>query len=109
MAATNKNFRIQRGDLVTVIAGKQRGVTGRVLKVLPEKSKVIVEGVRIVKRHQRPVGDQPGGIVEKEAAIDISNVALWNAEEGRRVKVAYEVRDGKKVRVDRATRNVIES
>lgn len=109
MAATNKKFRIQRGDLVTVIAGKQRGVTGRVLKVLPEKSKVIVEGVRIVKRHQRPVGEQPGGIVEKEAAIDISNVALWNAEEGRRVKVAYEVRDGKKVRVDRATRNVIES
>jgi large subunit ribosomal protein L24 len=54
------------------------------------------------------VGDQPGGIIEKEAPVDISNVALWNAEEQRRVRVGYEVRDGRKVRVDRKTRAALD-
>lgn len=102
-------FRIRNGDTVVVIAGKQTGTTGRVVKVLPETSQVVVEGVRVVKRHQKPVGERPGGIVEKEAPISISNVALWSESEGRRVKVRYEERDGKKVRVDKRTGNVVES
>ena len=82
-------LRIKRDDMVIVIAGKQKGIVGRVLRVQPEDAKVVVEGVHRVKRHQKPVGEQPGTIVEKEAAVHVSNVALWNAAEGRRVKVSY--------------------
>lgn len=96
--------RIRSGDQVKVIAGKDKGRIGRVLRVLPAKRKVVVEGVGRVRRHHKPVGDQPGGIVEKEMPIDLSNVALWNATESRTVKVAFKVgEDGSKVRVDRKT------
>ena len=61
----------------------------------------VVEGINRVKRHQKPVGEQPGTIIHKEAPIHISNVVLWNAEENRRVKVGYKVEDGKKSRIDR--------
>jgi len=110
MAATNNKSRIKRGDQVVVVAGKDKGQTGRVLRVLPAKRQVVVEGVRRVRRHQRPVGDQPGGIVEKEMPLDISNVALWNATDGRKVKVGYRtLEDGRKVRVDRSTGAVIDN
>ena len=102
--------RIRSGDTVVVTAGKNKGARGRVLKVFPSDHKVLVEGVARVKRHQRPVGDQPGGILEKEMPIDISNVALWvGGTDGRKVKVAYEVRDGRKIRVDRKTREPIDN
>jgi large subunit ribosomal protein L24 len=102
--------RIRSGDTVVVTAGKNKGARGRVLRVLPAARKVVVEGVARVKRHQKPVGDQPGGIFEKEMPIDISNVALWvGGADGRKVKVAYEVIDGKKVRVDRKTREAIDN
>ena len=102
-------LRIKSGDDVIVIAGKDKGRTGRVVQVIPEKRQVIVEGVMRVQRHQRPVGDRPGGIIEKEMPIDVSNVALWNATEERRVKVAYKVDDdGNKIRVDRRTGDPID-
>jgi large subunit ribosomal protein L24 len=110
VAATNNKCRIKRGDQVVVIAGKDKGQTGRVLRVLPAKRQVVVEGVRRVRRHQRPVGDQPGGIIEKEMPLDISNVALWSAADGRKVKVGYRtLEDGRKVRVDRSTGAVIDN
>ena len=96
------NFKIRRGDQVVVISGKDKGKTGKVLKVLPARSRIVVEGVGLVKKHQKPSGDQPGQIVTREAAIHISNVALWNAAESRRVKVGFSRdEDGKKIRVDR--------
>lgn len=96
--------RIKRDDTVQVIAGRDRGHIGRVLRVLPEEGRVIVEGAKKVKRHQKPVGGNPGAIVEKEASIHISNVSLWDAASGVRVKVAYKTSDdGKKVRVNRKT------
>ena len=104
----NAKVRIKSGDEVKVIAGKDKGKIGRVLKVLPEDRKLLVEGVRRVRRHQRPVGEQPGGIVEKEMPIDVSNVALWNSEDQQTVKVGFQVLDGQKVRVDRKTGNPID-
>jgi len=95
--------RIKSGDEVIIIAGNQKGTVGRVLKVMPSDRKVVVEGVRRVKRHQKPVGDRPGGIMEKEMPIDISNVALWDAESEQRVKVGYRMEEGKKVRFNRRT------
>lgn len=106
--ARNK-FKIRSGDTVVMIAGKQRGQVGRVVRVLTEESQVVVEGVRVVKRHQKPVGDRPGGVVHKEMPVSISNVALWNETESRRVKVRLETQDGKKVRVDKKTGAVVES
>jgi large subunit ribosomal protein L24 len=88
---------------VVVTTGKDKGKVGRVVRVLPDDRQVVVEGIRRVRRHRRPVGDTPGGIIEKEMPIDISNVALWNATEKRRVKVTYRVEGERKVRVDRKT------
>lgn len=95
--------RIKRDDTVVVIAGRDKGKVGRVLRVHPSDNQVVVEGVARVKRHQKPVGETPGSIIEKENAIDASNVALWNVAEKRRVKVAFKDIDGKKVRVDKKT------
>jgi large subunit ribosomal protein L24 len=104
---SRKTLRIKRDDTVVVIAGKEKGAVGRVLRVFPEDDRVIVEGIRRVKRHQKPVGEQAGAIVEKEASIHVSNVALWSAEQGRRLKVGYsfegEGDERVKVRVDRKT------
>jgi len=94
--------RIRRDDTVKVIAGAGKGTIGKVVRVLPDEQKVVVEGVAKVKRHMKPQGEQPGSIVEKERPIHISNVALWNAAEGRVAKVRVQTRDdGTKVRVDR--------
>jgi large subunit ribosomal protein L24 len=102
--------RIHSGDTIVVTAGKYKGTRGRVLRVLLKDGKVLVEGVNRVKRHQKPVGDQPGGIVEKEAPIQISNVALWvGGSDGRKVKVAYAIRDGQKIRVDRKSGAAIDN
>jgi len=101
---SRQKLRIKNGDTVVVIAGSDKGKVGRVLRVMPEDQKVVVEGIRRVKRHQKPVGDQPGSIVEKDAPIHVSNVALFDAASGQRVRVAYQTSDdGKKIRVNRKT------
>lgn len=104
-----KKFKIKRNDLVVVTAGKHKGKTGKILSVLRDRDRVLVEKVNLVTRHIKPRGDQPGGKVEKEASIHISNVALYNAEEGRAVKVGWRVlEDGRKVRFDKKTGAVID-
>ena len=104
-----KKFRIKRDDTVKVIAGKHKGEIGRVLRILKDVDRVLVEGVNLVKRHQKPVGERPGGVIHKEAPIHISNVAIWNADEARTVKVAYRIQeDGSKARVDRKNGAVID-
>ena len=102
-------FKIKRDDTVVVVAGKHKGKTGRVLRVLRERERVVVERINMVKRLVRPQGDRPGGIVEKEAPLHISNVALWNADGGRAVRVGWKVLDdGRKVRIDKKTGAVVE-
>jgi len=94
--------RIHKDDVVVVIAGSDKGRTGKVVRVIPSESRVVVEGVAIVKRHTRGQGDQPGRIVEREAAIHVSNVALWDSEKNERRKVGVRRSDdGGVVRVDR--------
>ena len=95
-------YKIHSGDTVKVIAGKDKGRTGKVLRVDTGKGRVFVEGVNMVKRHQKAAGDQPGQIVEKEASLHISNVAYWNADDNRTAKIGYtRTEEGAKVRVDR--------
>ncbi len=97
-------LRIHRDDTVVVITGKDKGKVAKVVRILPDVRQVVVEGVGVAKRHVKAQGETAGQIVNKERAIDVSNVALWNASENRRIKVAYKtLEDGTKVRVDRKT------
>jgi large subunit ribosomal protein L24 len=94
-------FHIRKNDLVMVTTGKEKGKSGRVLKVLPEKEKLIVEKINFIKRHMRPHGQQRrGGIVEKEAPFHISNVMLLCEKCNKPVRIRHRaVADGKKARV----------
>lgn len=99
-------LKIKSGDTVTVIAGDHKGSEGKVLTVDRESNKAIVEGVNVVKKHEKPSAQNPqGGIVEKEAPIHVSNLSL--IENGQAVRVGYDVKDGKKVRVSKKTREII--
>ena len=100
-----RKFHIKAGDAVYVIAGKEKGKNGKVLRLEKEKEKAVVEKLNIIKRHSRPTQKNPGGgIVEKEAGIHVSNLMLYDAESGAPVKVGYRTgEDGKKVRYNRKT------
>ena len=92
--------RLKVGDLVRVIAGKEKGKTGKITKIFRETDKVIVEGLNMVKRHQGPMqADQKGEIVTKEAPIAASNVMPVDPTTGKPTRVKIKVQDGKKVRV----------
>ena len=106
---SKNKVRIRTGDTVVVIAGKDRGKTGKVLCVVPETRQVAVEGVRVVKRHQKGAGGERGAIIQKEALIDVSNVAFWNADAQRGVRLGYAEVDGQKVRIDRSTGKPVDS
>jgi large subunit ribosomal protein L24 len=96
--------RIRRDDEVIVISGKDRGKTGRVLRVDPVKDKVFVEGLNIVKRHQRPTPGQPdavAGVIEREGPIHMSNVMLLDPKDGKPTRVGIEVREGRRFRIAR--------
>lgn len=93
--------KIKRNDEVIVIAGKDKGRRGKVTMVLSESGKVVVGGLNMAKKHVRPNPQRniQGGIVEQEAAIDISNVAIYNPASNKADRVGYKVQDGKKVRI----------
>ena len=98
-----KKFNIKKGDTVYVNAGNDKGKTGKVLEVLRDKDRVVVEGVNMVSKHTKPNPKNPqGGIVKQEAGIHISNVNLMDAN-GKATKVAHKEVDGKKVRIAKTT------
>lgn len=101
-------MKIKKGDQVVILSGDDKGKNGEVLKAMPTESKVVVQGVNLVKRHTKPSQTTPGGIVTKEAPIHISNVALVDAKSGKATKVGYKEIDGKKVRVARKSGEVID-
>jgi len=101
---------IRRNDSVIVISGKERGKTGKVLRVHREENSVIIERVNLVKRHTKPRGpQQPGGIVEKEAAINASNVMILCDKCNAPVRVGRKVlSDGKKIRICRRCKEALD-
>jgi large subunit ribosomal protein L24 len=100
-------LKIKTGDTVRVIAGDHKGSEGKIVKVLLEKNKVIVEGVNMVKKHMKPSAQSPqGGIVEKEASIQISNLSLLTSK-GETTRVGYKMEEGKKVRFSKKSNEVI--
>ena len=101
-------LKIKTGDTVTVIAGEHKNSEGKVLRVMADANKAIVEGVNLVKKHQKPSASNPqGGIVEKEAAIHISNLSLIDPKSGEPTRVGYRMDDGKKVRFSKKSNEVI--
>jgi large subunit ribosomal protein L24 len=96
-----------KGDRVVVLAGKDKGRQGNVLKVLPKEERVVVEGLNLVQRHTKPSqGDPQGGIKSKEAALHVSNVAIVDSK-GKPTRVGFRVEGDKKVRVAKTTGEVI--
>ncbi|MCL6678901.1 50S ribosomal protein L24 [Sphingomonas sp. RG327] len=92
--------KIKKGDTVVVLAGKDKGRSGEVTKVIPKDDKVVVSGVNVHARHRKPSQLNPqGGIERKEAPLHISNVAIADPKDGSPTRVRFEERDGKKVRV----------
>jgi len=101
-------LKIKSGDNVIVTAGDHKGTEGKVLRVLIEKNKAIVEGVNLVKKHEKPSAANPqGGITEKEAPIHISNLSLIDPNSGTATRVGLKMEDGKKVRFAKKSNQVL--
>ncbi|CAL2056325.1 50S ribosomal protein L24 [Tenacibaculum sp. 190524A05c] len=101
-----KKFKIKSGDTVKVIAGDHKGSEGKVLRILKDNDRVVVEGVNMVSKHTKPSAANPqGGIVKQEAPLHISNVAL--VENGEAVRVGYKVEGDTKTRISKKTKNAI--
>ncbi|MCK5401276.1 MAG: 50S ribosomal protein L24 [Flavobacteriaceae bacterium] len=102
-----RKLKIKSGDTVRVIAGDHKGSEGKILKVLKDKNKVIVEGVNMVKKHMKPDAQNPqGGIIEKEASIQISNLSLLTSN-GETTRVGYRMEGDNKVRFAKKSNEVI--
>ena len=94
-----KKIHIKKGDTVYVNAGKDKGKTGKVLEVIVDRDRAVVEGVNIVSKHTKPNSAHPqGGIIKQEASVHISNLNLIDPKSGKATRVGYRVQDGKKVR-----------
>lgn len=103
-------LKIKKGDRVVVTIGRDKGKTGEVLRVLPAENRAIVQGVHKVKRHTRPSAGNPGGIVEKEAPIHISNIAHIDPKTSKPTRVGFKVlKDGRKVRYAKRSGETIDS
>lgn len=101
-------LKLKSGDQVVVTAGDHKGSEGKIMRVFAEKNKAIVEGVNMVKKHEKPSAANPqGGIAEKEAPLHISNLSLIDPKSGSATRVGYRMEDGKKVRFSKKSNQVI--
>jgi len=95
-------MKIKKGDTVKIITGKDRGKSGRIIKVLTDKKRVVVEGLNLINKHQRPTQENPqGGIIQKEASIHHSNVML--IDKNKPTRIGYKIEKGKKIRYSKKT------
>jgi len=102
-------MKIKKGDNVVVISGRDKGKAGEVLRVLPAERRLIVQGVHVARRHTKPRMGDPGGIVDKELTIDVSNVAHIDPQSGKPTRVGYKnLEDGRKVRFARRSGEVLD-
>ena len=103
-------LKIKKGDKVVVIAGRDKGKSGEVLRVMPAENRAVVQGINMIKRHTRPRPGEPGGIVEREAAIHVSNIAHLDPSSNRPTRIGFKILDdGRKVRVSRRSGEVIDA
>jgi len=101
--------KMRKGDQVVVLAGKDKGRTGEVIQMMPKEGKALVRGVNMVKRHQRQTATAEAGIVNKEAPIQVSNLALADPKDGKATRIGFKTMDdGRKVRVAKRSGEVID-
>ena len=94
-------IKLKKGDEVIVLTGKDKGKTGKIVRVLPKKMKAIVSEINKVKKNNKPDNNQPGGIIEKEMPIHISNLSFYDPELKKGTKIAYKFNDNKKIRINK--------
>lgn len=101
-------LKVKKGDEVIVITGKYKGKKGKIFKVFPEKNKIVVSGINLVKKHTKPTQVSEGGIITKELPVDISNVAHVDPKTGNPTKIAFKfLEDGSKVRIAKKSGEII--
>ena len=103
----NKKFKLKKGDEVIVLAGKDKGKKGKIIKMIPKKDKVIVADLNKVKKNQKPDNNQAGGIIEKEMPIHISNLSFFDPAINKGVKIGFKLDKEKKVRFNKNSGKVI--
>tara|TARA_Y100001970_G_C13710126_1_gene591490 strand:- start:260 stop:574 length:315 start_codon:yes stop_codon:yes gene_type:complete len=96
-------FKLKKGDEVIVLAGKDKGKTGKILKMLPKQTKAIVSEINRVKKNQKPDNNQPGGIIDKEMPIHISNLSIYDRDQNKGIKVGFKIINNKKVRINKSS------
>ena len=101
-------MKIKKNDTVLVITGKDKGKSGKVLRTIPAENRIVVEGVNVQTKHQKAKQDLPAQIVKVEGPIDASNVLYYDKKAGKGTRIGYKVENGKKVRISKATGNVID-
>ena len=102
-------LKIRRGDKVVVLAGRDKGKRGEVVKAFPTENKVVVQGVNMVRKHQKQTANQQGGIIAKEAPIHVSNLAIADPKDGSPTRIGYKIlEDGRKVRFAKRSGEVID-
>ena len=94
-------IKLRKGDEVIVLAGKDKGKKGKILRILPDDNKAIVAEINKVKKHQKPGNNEPGGIVEKEMPIQISNLAFFDSQKNKGVRIGFKFVSNKKVRINK--------
>ncbi len=99
----NTKFKLKKGDEVIVLAGKDKGKTGKIVKMLPNQMKAIVSEINKVKKNQKPDNNQPGGIVDKEMPIHISNLSFYDSELKKGVRIGYKFINNKKSRINKSS------
>ena len=99
----NKKFKLKKGDDVIVLAGKDKGKTGKIIKMIPKQMKAIVSEINKVKKNQKPDNNQAGGIIDKEMPIHISNLSFFDPELKKGVRIGYKLENSKKARINKSS------
>ena len=103
----SRKFKLKKGDEVIVLAGKDKGKTGKIIKMLPKIDKALVSDLNKIKKNQKPDNNQPGGIIDKEMPLHISNLSFYDPEIKKGVKIGFKMNDNKKVRFNRKSNKEI--
>ncbi len=99
----NMKFKLKKGDEVIVLAGKDKGKTGKIIKMIPKKMKALVSEINMVKKNQKPDNNQPGGIIDKEMPIHISNLSFYDPDKKKGIKIGFKLNNNKKVRINKSS------
>ncbi len=97
----SNKFKLKKGDEVIVLTGKDKGKTGKIVKMIPKQMKVIVSEINKVKKNQKPDNNQPGGIIDKEMPIHISNLSFYDTNDKKGVKIGFKLVNNKKIRINK--------